>query len=773
MQHHSLEILRENSDQVLIRLDGNADSRYLRRSAIAELIDVAAAVHRGNSRDATAVGSTDLVALGNRLYEFLDGDEGWLGRIRSQSDGVALRIDADERLRRLPWELIAEHHSHLVVDVDRPLLPIRVVGTRTVERAPEPANRPLRLQLMVAAPQGVRPALDFEREEGMILDAMDGTGIELTIEESGTLEGLRFQTDSFGPGHFDVLHLIGHSDIHNGKPVFVVEDELGRPILAAPDDIARAIDGRWPRLVVVSGSRNRNTADHDGLTTMSEGLIRAGAAAVLTWPLAGDNSGELIAGFLYRQLGSGTPVDQAVAGVHRHLHADGHPIWHQLQLSTDRSPIAAPVTPFTTADRERSRHRRATPVALDPGGRILVAPRSDFVGRRRVIQRCLATLKAPPTGAHSHEGILLHGPEGLGKSTVTARLLERLPAHQRVVWSGPVDEFALRQQLAAIDHESAEAAREAHLILNHVAPLATRLRLLLSGPLATTPCLFVFDGFDRGNLQMQTDKTRACASEVERLLDGLLDAIRETASASRVIITSRYRFTMAGGSHLRAIALERLNQHDLRKKLRLLRSMRPSAATDQALRERAVATAAGNARLLELLDISLTNDGVDARAMVAAAEDTPITQRQKTVTGRLVETGGDDLRGLLTRINLIDLPVPAEAIHAICPGGQTWELIEQAVGLGLLDSAFDTDTGRPLHRVAQMLRPLLGSDLGEEEHRIACAAAAHSLNELWLGPMSDQHRRDNGPKQGPDDRSEQPAPSEQQRTGHDRSSSSV
>ena len=226
MQHHSLEILRENSDQVLIRLDGNVDSRYLRRSAVAELIDVAAAVHRGNSRDATAVGSTDLVALGNRLYEFLDGDEGWLGRIRSQADGVALRIDADERLRRLPWELIAEHHSHLVVDVDRPLLPIRVVGTRTVERAPEPANRPLRLLMMVAAPQGVRPALDFEREEGMILDAMDGTGIELTIEESGTLEGLRFQTDSFGPGHFDVLHLIGHSDIHNGKPVFVVEDPL-------------------------------------------------------------------------------------------------------------------------------------------------------------------------------------------------------------------------------------------------------------------------------------------------------------------------------------------------------------------------------------------------------------------------------------------------------------------------------------------------------------------------------------------------------------------
>jgi Holliday junction resolvasome RuvABC ATP-dependent DNA helicase subunit len=95
------------------------------------------------------------------------------------------------------------------------------------------------------------------------------------------------------------------------------------------------------------------------------------------------------------------------------------------------------VTPRHTPGRARIGIRHAADEFLDPATQISrVASRATFVGRRRVIQRCLRTLKQPPGTEDAAEALVLQGMGGLGKSTLASRLLERMPTHQRAVWFG-------------------------------------------------------------------------------------------------------------------------------------------------------------------------------------------------------------------------------------------------------------------------------------------------------------------------------------------------
>jgi len=168
--------------------------------------------------------------------------------------GATVRIAAGQRLRHLPWELVVGDGSYLAVSESAPLLPVRAASSiATLGAVVTQHNRPLRVLFMAASPEGVEPVLSYEAEEAGILAATADTGTELVVEESGTVEGLRFTVTSYGPGYFDVLHVSGHATIDEGQPKFLVENELGGLVLVTADQIARAIDGQWPRLVFVSG----------------------------------------------------------------------------------------------------------------------------------------------------------------------------------------------------------------------------------------------------------------------------------------------------------------------------------------------------------------------------------------------------------------------------------------------------------------------------------------------------------------------------------------
>ncbi|MFI7081224.1 CHAT domain-containing protein [Micromonospora sp. NPDC049903] len=738
---YELEIFEQTSDYSELRLSAGGGAPKIRgvdRVAIDHLIGL---VERDYSQHAVAqrvFGAAALHDLGTRLAVFFDGDERWLTPVLDRPPGVTLRITAEGRLRHLPWELLAVDGAYLAVSSPAPLLPVRAVGTNAALGASvEAANRPLRVLFMATSPEGVEPVLGYEAEEAAILAATSRTGAELVVEESGSLDGLRFLCRDHGAGYFDVLHLSGHAAITaDGHPVFLVENEFGGLAYATADQIAQAMAGHWPRLVFVSGCLTGNSPDAGVFPSMSESLVRAGAPAVLGWALpVGDVSATEFAAALYRSLADGQALDRAVVEARQHLYTQKSGNWHLARVYADRSPLAPMVTALRTKGRARIQIRAADQEFLDPQSRLSrVASRAAFVGRRRVIQRCLRTLKQPH-GEGAAEALVLHGMGGLGKSSLASRLLERMPTHQRAVWYGRVDLTKFREFTTKVDFPSLEQQIEATKLLDtDQAPLAVRLRRLLhvDGPLGQTPCLFVFDDFEDGNLH-ERDGGHVLSPEMADILPALLKAIRDTGSPSRVIITSRYRFPAPATTTMVVESLESLTDIEQAKKLANLPRLRPGSLIDPDIRERAVTAAAGNPRLLDWLDLIVAAPHLDIDGLITAIEEEADRFRRETILAKnLLDSQTPELQKMLAKVNVIELPVPADTVHAVHDHPDATDHITRAVQLGLMEEGTDPDTRQPRYYVSNILRPLIRPRLTDDEYTQACAAAARSLYKLWI-----------------------------------------
>jgi GTPase SAR1 family protein len=740
-----LEIFEQTSDYAEFRLS-NGDglqTRGLDRKAIENLIEVVEQAYREDSVAQRVFGSTQLRDLGEKLFHFLDGDERWFDQALADPRGTVLRISAEQRLRHLPWELVARDGAYLAVSEHTPLLTIRTASPIVnVGGAAKPHNRPLRVLFMATSPEGVEPVLSYEAEEAGILAATADTGTELVVEESGTLDGLRFTAESYGGGYFDVLHVSGHATVHEGQPKFVVENELGGPVLATADELARAMAGQWPRMVFVSGCLTGNAPDRGTIPSMSEDLVKAGAPLVLGWALpVGDAAASEFASQLYRALAAGQDVDRSVVAARQRLYAGQSRNWHLLRVYADKSPLTSIVTPRNALGREPIQVRHAADEFLDPQTQISrVASRAGFVGRRRVIQRCLRTLKQPIGSEGAAEALVLHGMGGLGKSTLASRLLERMPTYQRVVWFGRVDVTKLRELTSKVTFESMDLQIEASKILDDVrADLAVRLRYLFSGPLRRIPCLFVFDDFEQGNLE-ERDGGYVLSGEMAQILPALLKAIRETNSASRVVITSRYRFPAPVGPTIRVESLETLSDIEQTKKIANLPNLRPESVTTPApIRDRAIEAASGNPRLLDWLDKIVADPTLDVDGLLAAIENEADRFRKENIFAeKLLAAQPKELQRMLAKANVIELPVPAAAVHAIHDHPEVGSHIRRAVALGLLEEGIDPETGDHRYFVSNVLRPLIRPLLTDDEYREACAAAARSLYQVWVleGPAA-------------------------------------
>jgi hypothetical protein len=736
-----LEIFQQTSDYSELRLStdgGPPKTRGLDRAAIDNLIGI---VERDYGQHAIAqkvFGSPQLRELGTKLAAFLDGEQRWLSPILDDPHGTTLRITAAQRLRHLPWELLTTDDSYLAVAGRAPLLPVRAIGTNTALKALlAPGNRPLRVLFMATSPEGVEPVLNYEAEEAAILSATLRTGTELVVEESGTIEGLRLLSLDHGEGYFDILHLSGHATVtRDGQPTFLAEDELGRPTGATADQIASAMAGHWPRLVFVSGCLTANAPDSGTFPSMSESLVRAGAPTVLGWALpVGDVSATEFAAHLYQALADGEPIDRAIVEARRHLYADRRSNWHLLRVYADESPLAPMVTPLNTNGRARIRTRPADQEFLDPQTQLSrVASRAAFVGRRRVIQRCLRTLKQPQGAGGAAQALVLHGMGGLGKSSLASRLLERMPTHQRAVWYGRIDLTKFRELTAKLRFPTLDQQIEATKLLdNDQAPLTIRLRHLLDvdGPLGRTPCLFVFDDFEDGNLQ-QRDGTHMLSPEMAEILPALLTAIRDTGSPSRVIITSRYRFPAPAATTIAVESLETLTTTEQTKKITNLPNLRPGSPTDPTIRDRAIHAAAGNPRLLDWLDLIAAHTSLDVDALLTAIEKEADRFRESILAKKLLESQAPELRKMLAKVNVVELPIPAETVHSIHDHPDATQHMQRATQLGLLEEGTDPETNQPRYHVSNVLRPLLRPLITNDEYTQACAAAARSLHKLWV-----------------------------------------
>lgn len=693
------------------------EERYLNLAEITHLIQEA-------ERDYYTPLPENHEVTGKRLFNWLDGDKRWLSRAIQECRGeeLVVAIKAEQQLTHLPWEVLHDDDDFLINRVNPVVVPVRWIEGNGSSKELE--ARPLRVLFMATSPLNVKPVLDFEQEEATILQETEtaDSPLKLRVEESGSTSGLQKVWSRY-TDTFDVFHLSGHASINdeNAVPYFITETETGERCDTTAEELAKVLQFRFPKLVFLSGCRTGESIKNGTLPSLAEALINQGATAVLGWGRPVTDTGATVAAAkLYSKLANGYSLPQALAVTYRFLLELNIRDWHLLRLYVQGECPGALVNPLE--DEVWIPEEPVYEQFLDPvTQQVRVATPDQFVGRRRTLQRCLKQL-----GISKNLGVLIHGMGGVGKSSVTARLLERMTGYDRIVIYRGLDELKLLNRLS--EQCTSETGHE---ILNGKLPLMQRLTKFLQAGLNRKEQRFTFvlDDFE-ANLELRV----GCVlkPEVVSVLTDLLKAIQKSRLPHRVIITSRYDFKLPQlDRNIYREPLAALRNADLIKKYNRLESFNGTVDIDPELQLRAKKAADGNPRLLEWLDKILGDGIADVDIILEKIETTEKEFRENILAEELLKQQDADLKKLLGKALVYELPVPKVAISPICQDISNLDShIQRGTSLGLLEVnlTISRDSSREeLYRVSRILEPLL-----EPENKESLSGeAAKVLYQLW------------------------------------------
>ncbi len=177
--------------------------------------------------------------------------------------------------------------------------------------------------------------------------------------------------------------------------------------------------------------------------------------------------------------------------------------------------------------------------------RVPVATRAEFVGRRRAIQAVLRSFR------ETQSGVLIHGMGALGKSSLAARVQNRMPQHHPVVVFERYDALAIFDQvLEALDPKSRldEKTRWRETVKADPPALAEALEAWLSDPLDTRPALLIVDDLESIlETPSQSDAATGVMPAYREALAAVLTAFERAQTQSRLLLTSRYEFRLPDG----------------------------------------------------------------------------------------------------------------------------------------------------------------------------------------------------------------------------------
>ena len=696
----------------------------------------------GQYVDAVRNGSKDLalLAVGRELYRWLDGDLGQLTRLLDEASApLVFEVRAPAKpsaaawaLLRAPFELLATPEGEFLAAEKSKLFAVaRRLGRPSTA---QPLDRyRLGVAFMASAPRG-QHELDFEAEELAILNAVGETSLDLVVEDSGNPEHLGLRLSELGG--MPVVHLSCHG-LHNWRPepdapatpVLLMEDDLGDGRPTSADALVGLLTPR-PRLAFVSACLTATGADvtghvpggagHRGVPaaapavwvahSMATGLVTAGIPAVIGWEgSVSDEAATRFAEHLYRQLSRRVEVAEAVADARRHLLAcpDGRQRaeWHLARLwlgPAGGGPLVA-----GTRKRQMVPPHHVTKTFLDRKHQLPVAAAEMFVGRRPELQHTLRALRGGQKA-----GVLLHGQGRLGKSSLAARIADRHPNRAVAVVFGDYTPTAILDAIAdaTAANPDARALIEARRAEVRERPdlLKPLLIDLLAGPCAQElddvrkPLLLIIDDLEQ-ILTANPHGPHRVDPEHATVLADALSAFDPAITDSRLLVTSRYTFTLDGlEARLEPVQLQPLSRAAQRKLQRRQQELAPAEyrAERADLARRALDVSCGNPGLQDLIGLRLVYgsqvDEARAEAAVAGMEtylhqgDLPADNAdigeflENLALDTLLDQAGPTHCDLLRACTLFDVPVPQPVIDALAAvvGGSSSRLC----GLGLLDT---------------------------------------------------------------------------------------
>jgi tetratricopeptide (TPR) repeat protein len=549
-----------------------------------------------------------------------------LDRAKRAHQPLQLGIECAGELARLPWEALPDPRTGGALALD----PLVNVYRRVRGGTPPPVPAPLRILMAISSPEhGGGTVLDYERELRNVLAAVRSArrgDAHVRVVAFATTAQIRSALE-LEPVH--VLHLSGHGT--PGDLVLENQDGSARE-LDADAFVDEAIPpGKMPALIALAACHT-NVASAADAPSFATRLLQRGASVVIaTETSVTDVYATRVFARVYERLADAAIPDPvaAVCDARRVVQRDLD------AAETEREQIIGALGEWSVLSVLAS---AGSVAVFDPAirkpppdpptrfaiGKVAARAVGEFVGRRSEQRRWPVELLA-----HECSGLVLHGIGGIGKTTLAAelasRVLERKPDTARVVLEGELTIErvlgaiigALRRHLIRKQQLGGERATALEGAGRSDVAWADRLALLREGGLAAVPLLVVFDNFE-DNLHREG----RVATVREPTLAALLAALVRDPGAWRLLVTSRYQFTLPEQAHqqLAYKAVGALTAAETRKLVWSLPAL--DRTLDDAQVEQVWRMIGGHPRSLEYLDALLSQGKgryTDITARLAAA----------------------------------------------------------------------------------------------------------------------------------------------------------
>ncbi len=722
-----------------------------------------------------------LLTIGSEIFAWMDNG-GWASQWAHGSGDRILEIAMDDPvsdtatpLLDLPWEILTFQKDFLAADATQAYVVHRRIGSCGGPPPVSPEYRDLRAMFMAAAPEDQRE-LDFEAEEAAILAATDRLPMQLLVEESGCIKFLEERLSVEGP--FEAVHLSCHGAVapHN-DPILLLETPEGKIDQIPPGKLSDALGQEKAPLVFLSAcctaecatDLNRREASPDAMESYVRALIKAGVANVIGWDGAVHDSDAIqFARTFYGKLAEFATVPYAAAAARRDLlqtyrrdlQKGQH--WHLARVYTGRHGGGQ----LCRRGKEKRRLRKNIGYKefLDKANsRVPVATAQQFVGRRRPAQKILGILQD-----NEKKGVLICGMGNLGKSSLAARIANRMTRHKSVVIYERYDSLAMFDQLLGslpgterLDWER----RWREKIRANGAVLVNVVEELLTTPFDQEPILLIIDDLEQIlDPPLPGQQKTTVKAGFRSSLAGILQAFKGAETESKVLLTSRYRFTLPdnqGKDLADILATIQLPPMAERERAKQWQAARRTAADnhrkpvdnekktkEERLANRMLAAAGGNPGLQEILCRPLLADEFKAAENALAAinrwKDSGRIPVEESVAREFFQRISFDVyrkaltdteRSQLRSATLFseNLPVPRPAVVAVGKAAGIRDpdaAIDRLLALGLLDD------WQPITTVEQLAanplaRPLIEKKLNKEEQALLAAAAVKPLMDAW------------------------------------------
>lgn len=640
---------------------------------------------------------------GEMISQFLDGDAACLQRalMDARRGGFPLKLLINACLEASDWpfEFLADNGAFLL---SQDVLLARIVSDYGEDSEMSVPKRPLELLFMACSALDVQPELDFEKEEESILEVTEKLPVDVDVEDSGSLEGLRAQLER---QQYDVVHLSGHADIKDSQPFFIMEDEKGRRKDVSPEQLWRdAFRGNSPRLLFLSGCRTGETPiSAAGATNSFARMLveRYNIPAVLGWGRpVNDDEATVAMQEIFKMLTLGKSILEAVQRARLQLMEEfdsSNPAWPLLRLFCNGIEPGA----IVRAEREYMPKLRRRKHVFLKRGRVRILE-EGFVGRRRQLQQSLGILNDD-----QHKvGLLLLGAGGLGKSCLAGKIIERFEDHTLIIIHGELNDQSMKDALDDAFLVSQDESGKKKL--NSKKSMPEILENLCATSFSEKKYLILMDDFEQ-NLEGASGSIPGhLTSEAARLLEVLLYHLPVCLKQTQLLITSRYRFTLTRRNRdlveefLEPVFLTSFGEAEIRKKARTLKHVL-SYARHLAF-PLLLEAGYGNPLLMDRLnELAHTKTITESFKLIEAFKAIRQEFTRELMLQELVQQASTELTQLIKALCVYREPVRIRGVEVIAEkiGLKDWRrVLKNAVGISLVEY----DRARVSYRVTPLLQ---------------------------------------------------------------------